>query len=773
MKRIYLLSLTVFAMGVLNAQHAPTFKKIPAELASQTVQIKGNPSTLQNQNKAPGDIIWQDNFDDLSLWTSSGLDANGNGWEITTLSTGWYFGGANAASLGLTGNFGALTCPEVSTPATGPQTLTHNSTIDLSGIPSPIFSFDQSGARFVTLQAVEVSTDGGNVWTEIGNNNDHAPLTSNSGALYTQPDNRQYTLAPAIAANPTNVNIRFKWDGAMNGANLNYIDYGWFVDNVIITEGHYENLVHESLYLGNIVQDYEYTKIPQAQAGMLTVQSALENLGANSPINTVANVTVSNAASVVIFTGIGGNLSGSLATGEQDTLTYVTNLDLATLPIGTYTIAVTITSDNTDEDLTNDTQIRTIEITDNIYSHFDSNALSLTPRNPGQPSFNQGDPYTEYEFGSIFDINTDNALQGINFYIATVAENVSSNTYQTTTDFEISIKIYEETIDFTSPTQIAQYSYNMTDFTIDAWNTISFSTPSINSISNGPTDLESGKKYRVTVYCPDNGILWGLGELADTDFSSIRNPNQNGWYALTSELALELNFDDALIPPIQTDVDSLLDMIATCSMDTLTPPTANSGTITGTTVTVFPIDMDSTITWTFDDGLGNTFTQTQNVIINPLDVSVTQNGKFLTSFTPDYSHQWVDCANGYSIISGQTSAYFIAPTNGTYAVMLAYGSCIDTSLCYDVTGLSINENNIENNIIAFPNPTNGEVAVNFGDTYTNVDLKITNALGQEIETYNFKNKSEIKLTINGTNGVYFIHIKADNENETSLKIIKK
>ena len=53
MKRIYLLSLTVFAMGVLNAQHAPTFKKIPAELASQTVQIKGNPSTLQNQNKAP------------------------------------------------------------------------------------------------------------------------------------------------------------------------------------------------------------------------------------------------------------------------------------------------------------------------------------------------------------------------------------------------------------------------------------------------------------------------------------------------------------------------------------------------------------------------------------------------------------------------------------------------------------------------------------------------------------------------------------------------
>jgi len=773
MKRIYLLSLTVFAMSALHAQHKLTLKETPLKIAPKNIKPKDNPSTLQNQTKAPGDIIWQDNFDDLSLWTSSGLDANGNGWEITTLSTGWYFGGTSAAPLGLTGNFGALTCSGTTTPATGPQTLTYNNTIDLSGIPSPIFSFDQSGARFVTLQAVEVSTDGGNVWTEIGNNNDHLPLTSNSGSLYAQPDQREYTLATAIAANPSNVNIRFKWDGALNGSNLNYVDYGWFVDNITITEGHYENLVHESLYLANITQDYEYTKIPQAQGGMLTIQSALENLGANSPVNTVANVSVSNALNTLIFAGVGGNLSGSLATGEQDTLTYVTNLDLAALPIGIYTIVVTITSDNTDEDLTNDTQTRTIEITDNIYSHFNSNTPSLTPRNPGKPSFSQGDPYIAYEFGSIFDINTNIALQGVNFYIATIAENASTNTHQTTTDFEISINVYEETIDITSPLQIAQYTYNMTDFTIDAWNTISFSTPIINSPSNGPIDLEAGKKYRVTVYCPDNGILWGLGEPTDTDYSSLTHPNQNVWYTLNSELALELNFDEALIPPIYPDNSALQDIVSICILDTLTPPTANSGTITGTTVTVFPINIDSTIIWTFNDSLGNTFTQTQDIIINPLDVSVTQNGNFLALNSSNYNYQWINCNTGNSIIDGQTNETFTPTINGSYAVIVDNGICVDTSLCYNVIGLSINKSDFENNLTAFPNPTNGEVMISLGDTYTTVGIKITNALGQEIETYQFKNQSEVKLTINDTKGVYFIHIKAGNKAETSLKIIKE
>lgn len=557
MKKVYLLSLSVFALGVLNAQQAPTLENMPEMLASKTNKTTENRPTTENQDRAAGDVVWSNGFDDASLWTSSGIDANGNGWEIVDGATGWYFGGDGAK--GLTGDFGALTCATTD-PAllpTGEQTLTFNNVIDLSGVPSPIFTFDQTGTRFITVQAVEVSINGGANWTEIGNNNDHAPLTSTAGALYAEPENRQYTLASAIAVDPSNVTIRFRWDGAQNGPNFNYVDYGWFVDNLQIIEGYTNNLVHESLYLGDIINAYEYTKIPQHQGEMLTVQSALGNLGSATPTNVIANVNVTNSSNASVFTGTGGTLSGALATGSQDTLTYITTLDMSTLPVGVYTVTSTIESDDIDQDLTNDVLVKTFEITENVYSHFNAAANNLTPRNPGQPTYDAGDPYTEFEFGASFQINADKALQGINFYIETVTLNENNNTHPTTSDFTISIKVYEDDLsDYQNPSPIGQYDYNMSDLTIGDWNTISLSNALSSSISSGSINLEAGKQYRVTVYCPDNGILWGLGELTDSDFSSTRL-RPVGWNALTSELAFELNFDESLSIGDENELNNL------------------------------------------------------------------------------------------------------------------------------------------------------------------------------------------------------------------------
>ncbi len=65
----------------------------------------------------------------------------------------------------------------------------------------------------------------------------------------------------------------------------------------------------------------------------------------------------------------------------------------------------------------------------------------------------------------------------------------------------------------------------------------------------------------------------------------------------------------------------LPDVMAQCEVTSLTAPTAiddSAGVITGTTTTTFPITTQGTtlVTWTYDDGNGNTSTQTQNVIID-------------------------------------------------------------------------------------------------------------------------------------------------------------
>jgi uncharacterized lipoprotein YddW (UPF0748 family) len=74
----------------------------------------------------------------------------------------------------------------------------------------------------------------------------------------------------------------------------------------------------------------------------------------------------------------------------------------------------------------------------------------------------------------------------------------------------------------------------------------------------------------------------------------------------------------------------LTDITAPCSVASITPPTAKNnctGSFTGTTSTVFPIESTTVVTWTYDFGGGNTFTQNQNLIITdvtPPNV-VTQN----------------------------------------------------------------------------------------------------------------------------------------------------
>ena len=83
--------------------------------------------------------------------------------------------------------------------------------------------------------------------------------------------------------------------------------------------------------------------------------------------------------------------------------------------------------------------------------------------------------------------------------------------------------------------------------------------------------------------------------------------------------------DDVTAPV--PDVASLPDVTAECEVTALTPPTATDncgGTVTVTSDAVLPINTQGTtvITWTFDDGNGNTSTQTQNVVINDVTAPV-------------------------------------------------------------------------------------------------------------------------------------------------------
>jgi len=67
------------------------------------------------------------------------------------------------------------------------------------------------------------------------------------------------------------------------------------------------------------------------------------------------------------------------------------------------------------------------------------------------------------------------------------------------------------------------------------------------------------------------------------------------------------------------DLPSLPTLTGQCEINSLTAPTATdncAGSLIGTHNASLPITSNTTITWTYDDGNGNTTTQMKNVVLN-------------------------------------------------------------------------------------------------------------------------------------------------------------
>jgi len=108
---------------------------------------------------------------------------------------------------------------------------------------------------------------------------------------------------------------------------------------------------------------------------------------------------------------------------------------------------------------------------------------------------------------------------------------------------------------------------------------------------------------------------------------------------------------------------------AQCSVSP-TAPTATSncyGQITGTTPTTFPITTQGTtvITWTYNDGNGQTSTQNQNVIIDSTLVPALPNITAQCSVTPNAPTVTVFCNE---TLTGTTTSTFPITTQGTTIV---------------------------------------------------------------------------------------------------------
>ena len=132
-------------------------------------------------------------------------------------------------------------------------------------------------------------------------------------------------------------------------------------------------------------------------------------------------------------------------------------------------------------------------------------------------------------------------------------------------------------------------------------------------------------------------------------------------------------------PPVP-DAETLPDFVAECEIIAVKPPFATDDCASSVTITndgTFPITSPGTtvITWTYDDGHGNTSTQTQNLIINdqiaPVPgISNPISIRTLCSLTPNAPTATDNCDEGK--IYGTTDTEFPVTAIGTTEVVWTF-----------------------------------------------------------------------------------------------------
>jgi len=72
----------------------------------------------------------------------------------------------------------------------------------------------------------------------------------------------------------------------------------------------------------------------------------------------------------------------------------------------------------------------------------------------------------------------------------------------------------------------------------------------------------------------------------------------------------------------------------------------------------------------------------------------------------------------------------------------------------------------------YPNPTKGNIKINFINKYDEINLNVTNILGQKILQKRFTDSELIEFSINDLNGIYIIELIIDNNQKTTFKVLK-
>ncbi|MCB0483679.1 MAG: T9SS type A sorting domain-containing protein, partial [Flavobacteriales bacterium] len=161
-----------------------------------------------------------------------------------------------------------------------------------------------------------------------------------------------------------------------------------------------------------------------------------------------------------------------------------------------------------------------------------------------------------------------------------------------------------------------------------------------------------------------------------------------------------------------------------------------------------------------------------NLTIDKLDLLVDNTGGVLRSKQAGANYQWLNCSAAFAEIQGATQQTFKPAVNGYYAAEIALNTCKDTTQCVEATGVGLTEHPLSKHIRIYPNPTSGEVTLEWDEEMMGAHLVIENTLGQQLEVRTLITGFSTEIKLSGPSGVYYIKLRTKQGVTLYYKLIK-
>jgi hypothetical protein len=196
------------------------------------------------------------------------------------------------------------------------------------------------------------------------------------------------------------------------------------------------------------------------------------------------------------------------------------------------------------------------------------------------------------------------------------------------------------------------------------------------------------------------------------------------------------------------------------------------------------------VTWTYDDGNGNTETQTQNVVIDDVtapivncveDQTINLNANETSyivqgaEFNPDQAIDNCEVAstendfNNSNTLSGAELP--VGTTTVVWTITDEAGNTAECSFDITVKKYTTVSEIVSSEVLVYPNPTSGIINLDFSEIKVQ-KLFVSDMTGKTLISKQAINQKELIDLSNYPSGIYFINIITNNKVFTT-KLVKK